>query len=76
MWKKVDGSQIGLQFPDELLPSSVKVYRAIQRRIAASGAQSYVLADSTYGRSVRHPGCPSVIYCSQTGLIGSQQLLS
>ena len=44
------GDQIGLQFPDELLPSSVSVFRSIQRRIATSGAQAYVLADSTYGR--------------------------
>lgn len=44
--------QIGLQFPDELLPSSVSVYRAIQTRIAHTGAQAYVLADSTYGKSV------------------------
>jgi diphthamide biosynthesis protein 2 len=42
--------QIGLQFPDELLPSSVTVFRAIQSRIAGAGAQAYVLADSTYGR--------------------------
>lgn len=44
--------QIGLQFPDELLPSSVPVFRAIQKGIAPTGAQSYVLADSTYGRCV------------------------
>jgi len=42
--------QIGLQFPDELLPHSVKVFRAIQKDIADTGAQAYVLADSTYGR--------------------------
>ena len=42
--------QIGLQFPDELLPHSVKVFRAIQKGIATTGAQAYVLADSTYGR--------------------------
>ena len=41
---------IGLQFPDELLPHSVKVFRAIQKGIADTGAQAYVLADSTYGR--------------------------
>ena len=45
-------TKIGLQFPDELLPSSVTVFKAIQRRIAATGAQAYVLADSTYGRYV------------------------
>jgi len=44
--------QIGLQFPDELLPHSVKVFRAIQKGIADTGAQAYVLADSTYGRYV------------------------
>lgn len=44
--------QIGLQFPDELLPSSVSVYRAIQTRVGHTGAQAYVLADSTYGKSV------------------------
>ncbi|GFZ46057.1 Diphthamide biosynthesis protein 2 [Saitozyma sp. JCM 24511] len=43
---------IGLQFPDELLPSSVPVFRAIQKGIAPTGAQAYVLADSTYGRQV------------------------
>jgi diphthamide biosynthesis protein 2 len=42
--------QIGLQFPDELLPSSVPVFRAIQSGIAHTGAQAYVLGDSTYGR--------------------------
>ncbi|KAK4689482.1 diphthamide biosynthesis protein 2, partial [Tremellales sp. Uapishka_1] len=42
---------IGLQFPDELLSSAVYVYRAIQRGIGSVGAQSYVLADSTYGRT-------------------------
>ena len=42
--------QIGLQFPDELLPNSVAVFKAIQRRIGSSGAQAYVLADGTYGR--------------------------
>ena len=51
-------NQIGLQFPDELLPSSVTVYRAIQAGIAASGAQAYVLADSTYGSC-----CPDVLSC-------------
>lgn len=44
--------QIGLQFPDELLSSSVSVYRAIQTRVGHAGAQAYVLADSTYGKSV------------------------
>lgn len=42
--------KIGLQFPDELLPSSVPVFRAIQTGIAHTGAQAYVLGDSTYGR--------------------------
>ncbi|KAK8866169.1 diphthamide biosynthesis protein 2 [Kwoniella newhampshirensis] len=49
---------IGLQFPDELLPSSVSVYRAIQTRIQHTGAQAYVLADSTYGNC-----CPDVLSC-------------
>lgn len=49
---------IGLQFPDELLPSSVGVYRALQKEIGASGAQAYVLADSTYGAC-----CPDVLSC-------------
>ncbi|CAK9784622.1 diphthamide biosynthesis protein [Cutaneotrichosporon oleaginosum] len=49
---------IGLQFPDALLPSSVAVYRALQTRIAASGAQAYVLADSTYGAC-----CPDILSC-------------
>ncbi|OCF42114.1 diphthamide biosynthesis protein 2 [Kwoniella heveanensis CBS 569] len=49
---------IGLQFPDELLPSSVSVYRAIQTKIAHTGAQAYVLADSTYGNC-----CPDVLSC-------------
>ncbi|ORX37454.1 peptidyl-diphthamide biosynthesis [Kockovaella imperatae] len=49
---------IGLQFPDELLPKSVKVFKAIQKRIAAAGAQAYVLADSTYGSC-----CPDVLSC-------------
>jgi len=42
--------QIGLQFPDELLPCSVQVFKAIQKAVQPSGAQAYVLADSTYGR--------------------------
>lgn len=41
---------IGLQFPDDLLPSSVPVYKAIQNAIKHTGAQAYVLGDSTYGR--------------------------
>ncbi|WWC86502.1 diphthamide biosynthesis protein 2 [Kwoniella dendrophila CBS 6074] len=49
---------IGLQFPDELLPSSVQVYRAIQTKIQHTGAQAYVLADSTYGNC-----CPDVLSC-------------
>ncbi|WVQ82524.1 diphthamide biosynthesis protein 2 [Cryptococcus sp. DSM 104549] len=49
---------IGLQFPDELLPSSVSVYRAIQTQIAHTGAQAYVLADSTYGNC-----CPDILSC-------------
>nr|XP_019049513.1 diphthamide biosynthesis protein 2 [Kwoniella bestiolae CBS 10118]OCF28443.1 diphthamide biosynthesis protein 2 [Kwoniella bestiolae CBS 10118] len=49
---------IGLQFPDELLPSSVQVYRAIQMKIQHTGAQAYVLADSTYGNC-----CPDVLSC-------------
>ncbi|BEI81471.1 hypothetical protein CcaverHIS002_0206310 [Cutaneotrichosporon cavernicola] len=49
---------IGLQFPDELLPSSVAVYRALQARIAPTGAQAYVLADSTYGAC-----CPDILSC-------------
>lgn len=51
-------AQIGLQFPDDLLPSSVAVYRALQARVASSGAQCYVLADSTYGAC-----CPDVLSC-------------
>ena len=43
-------TQIGLQFPDELLRYSVEVFRAIQSRVTRVGAQCYVLADSTYGR--------------------------
>ncbi|OCF54334.1 diphthamide biosynthesis protein 2 [Kwoniella mangroviensis CBS 10435] len=49
---------IGLQFPDELLPSSVQVYRSIQMKIQHTGAQAYVLADSTYGNC-----CPDVLSC-------------
>ncbi|KGB79085.1 diphthamide biosynthesis protein 2 [Cryptococcus deuterogattii R265] len=49
---------IGLQFPDELLSSSVSVYRAIQTRVGHAGAQAYVLADSTYGNC-----CPDVLSC-------------
>ncbi|ODN78024.1 diphthamide biosynthesis protein 2, variant [Cryptococcus amylolentus CBS 6039] len=49
---------IGLQFPDELLPTSVSVYRAIQTRIGHTGAQAYVLADSTYGNC-----CPDILSC-------------
>ncbi|WVN89172.1 diphthamide biosynthesis protein 2 [Cryptococcus depauperatus CBS 7841] len=49
---------VGLQFPDELLSSSVSVYRAIQTRIAHTGAQAYVLADSTYGNC-----CPDILSC-------------
>nr|XP_019007414.1 diphthamide biosynthesis protein 2 [Kwoniella pini CBS 10737]OCF46195.1 diphthamide biosynthesis protein 2 [Kwoniella pini CBS 10737] len=49
---------IGLQFSDELLPCSVQVFRSIQIKIQHTGAQVYILADSTYGNC-----CPDVLSC-------------
>jgi hypothetical protein len=40
---------IALQFPDELLKDSVRVYQALRRRLAPE-REIYVLADTTYGR--------------------------
>lgn len=42
---------VALQFPDELLGDSVKVYRGLMRVLRDKGweGQCYVLGDSTYG---------------------------
>lgn len=41
--------QIALQFPDELLPHSVPIFKTLKSRLA-SDRELYVLADTTYGR--------------------------
>ncbi|KAI0370673.1 diphthamide biosynthesis protein [Pilatotrama ljubarskyi] len=46
--EKGDYKRIALQFPDELLPHSVPIFRALKSRIAAS-RELYVLADTSYG---------------------------
>jgi len=38
-----------LQFPDELLHASVKVFKAIRKRLP-DHVELYVMADTTYGR--------------------------
>lgn len=43
--------QIALQFPDELLPHSVPIFRMLKSRISES-RELYVLADTSYGRCV------------------------
>lgn len=48
--------QVALQFPDELLADAVEVAGRME---AATGAETYVLGDTTYGRSVWGcGGCP------------------
>ncbi|KAI0350265.1 diphthamide biosynthesis protein [Trametes cingulata] len=46
--EKGDYKRIALQFPDELLPHSVPIFRALKSRIAES-RELYVLADTSYG---------------------------
>lgn len=41
--------QIALQFPDELLPHSVPIFKTLRSRLA-SHRELYALADTTYGR--------------------------
>lgn len=48
--------QVALQFPDELLADAVEVAGRME---AETGAEMYVLGDTTYGRSVW--GCESVL---------------
>ncbi|KAI0773195.1 diphthamide biosynthesis protein [Trametes elegans] len=43
-----DYHRIALQFPDELLPQSVPIFRILKSRIAES-RELYVLADTSYG---------------------------
>lgn len=45
--------QVALQFPDELLADAVAVAAQME---AATGAEMYVLGDTTYGRWVRGRG--------------------
>lgn len=48
--------QVALQFPDELLADAAAVAARME---AATGAEMYILGDTTYGRSVRGRGeCP------------------
>ncbi|KAK4057237.1 Diphthamide biosynthesis protein 2 [Microbotryomycetes sp. JL221] len=47
-------NRIALQFPDELLHDSVAVYREIRNRLPLD-KEVYVLADTTYGRTLRLP---------------------
>lgn len=42
---------IALQFPDELLPDSVSVYKALRTGLDAE-TELYILADTTFGRCV------------------------
>jgi diphthamide biosynthesis protein 2 len=40
---------VALQFPDELLKDSVRVYQSLRQKLS-SDREIYVLADTTYGR--------------------------
>ncbi|GAA97209.1 uncharacterized protein L969DRAFT_606944 [Mixia osmundae IAM 14324] len=44
----LDAQRIALQFPDELLPDAVPIYRALRSRIPLP-RELYVLADTTFG---------------------------
>ncbi|KAI0631510.1 diphthamide biosynthesis protein [Trametes polyzona] len=46
--EKGNFSRIALQFPDELLPHSVPIFKSLKSRIAPQ-RELYVLADTTYG---------------------------
>ncbi|KAI8995264.1 diphthamide biosynthesis protein [Trametes punicea] len=46
--EKGDYKRIALQLPDELLPHSVPIFRALKSRIAVT-RELYVLADTSYG---------------------------
>ncbi|OJT10805.1 Diphthamide biosynthesis protein 2 [Trametes pubescens] len=46
--EKGEFSRIALQFPDELLPHSVPIFKTLKSRLA-SHRELYVLADTTYG---------------------------
>ncbi|KAI0710920.1 diphthamide biosynthesis protein [Earliella scabrosa] len=43
-----DFKRIALQFPDELLPHSVPIFRSLKSRLS-EGRELYVLADTSYG---------------------------
>lgn len=40
---------VALQFPDEMLQDSVRVYQGLRKRLTGE-VELYVLADTTYGR--------------------------
>lgn len=40
---------VALQFPDELLPDSVQIFKALKSRLDDS-RELYILADTTFGR--------------------------
>ncbi|KAJ8469937.1 hypothetical protein ONZ51_g8656 [Trametes cubensis] len=46
--EKGDYKRVALQFPDELLPHSVPIFKALKAKIA-DGRELYVLADTSYG---------------------------
>ncbi|TFK94479.1 diphthamide biosynthesis protein [Polyporus arcularius HHB13444] len=49
--EKGDYKRIALQFPDELLPHSVPIFRLLKSKIAET-RELYVLADTSYGRQL------------------------
>jgi diphthamide biosynthesis enzyme Dph1/Dph2-like protein len=40
---------VGLQFPDDLLPVSVPVFRLLRSKLNANEIELYIMADTTYG---------------------------
>lgn len=65
---------VGLQFPDELLPMSVPIFRLLRSRLASDEIELYIMADTTYGSccvdhvAAQHVNAQAVVHYGQACL--------
>ncbi|KAH9445878.1 hypothetical protein MJO28_012271 [Puccinia striiformis f. sp. tritici] len=65
---------IGLQFPDELLPISVPIFRSLRSKLQSEEIELYIMADTTYGSccvdhvAAQHVNAQAVVHYGQACL--------
>ncbi|WAQ90320.1 hypothetical protein PtA15_12A309 [Puccinia triticina] len=65
---------VGLQFPDELLPLSVPIFRLLRSKLVSDEIELYIMADTTYGSccvdhvAAQHVHAQAVVHYGQACL--------